>query len=185
MAERWECLSRAAVSSSGQLHGYACVWDTPTTRQNQFPGTEQIARGAFDRALAAGDDVRATVDHSLGTTGLLGRTSNGTLRLSSDKHGLGYEIDLPDTTTGRDIRELVARGDVRGASVLAVMNRAKIERTSSGVIHRDFNQLLDVTICAEPAYLETEAIARTAAQQTLTAQLAAIRLRVFKERYCG
>lgn len=183
MSSRWDFISRADISPSGVLHGYAAVYDVPTTRQSQFPGTERIARGAFDRALAAGDDVRATVDHSLGTIGLLGRTSNGTLRLSSDSHGLGYEIDIPDTSTGRDLRELVARGDVSGASVLAVMNRGTIERTASGVIHRDFTQLLDVTITASPAYLETEAMARTAGEQTLQAQLASIRMRVFQERH--
>ena len=38
------------------------------------------------------------------------------LRLWTDQRGLGYEIDVPDTTAGRDILEYVRRGDVRHSS---------------------------------------------------------------------
>lgn len=185
MAHRWEFISRAAVSDSGTLHGYAALYDVPTTKQNQFPGTETIGRGSFDAVLDLGEDVRATVDHSLSTIGLLGSRTAGTLRLTSDDTGLGYEIDAPDTQTGRDIRTLVSRGDVRGASFLAAMNRATIERTAGGVIHRSFNQLFDVCITAMPAYDETSVAARTAAGHSLAAQLAAIRMRAFRERNSG
>lgn len=175
MASRFDFVSRAALSPDGMLHGYAAIFNVPTTKQNQFPGTETIARGAFREVLAR-DDVLATVEHD--PTKLLGRTSSGTLRLSEDDYGLGYEIDLPDTQVGHDVRELVKRGDMRGASFLAAFNRSTMERSDTGVIHRSFNRLLDVTITAAPAYDETSALARTATGHSLRGQLAVIRHRV-------
>lgn len=174
-------ISRAEVSDSGILRGYAAVYGVPTSRQAQFRGTETIARGSFDHVLAvaptADDDTLMTVDHI--PSNLLGRTSSGTLRLFSDDHGLGFELDLPNTSLGNDMRELVRRGDMRGASFLAAMDPASIERTASGVIHRNFTRLVDVCLTAMPAYPETEVAARTeAVQQSLRAQLALIRHRV-------
>lgn len=177
MYKSWQCVSRAAVSPSGTLHGYAAAYGVPTTKQNQFPGTETIARGAFDDRLQ--DDVLANTDHNPSAATMLGRTSSGTLRLSSDDYGLGYEIDLPDTQAGRDLRTLVERGDIRGASFRAAMNMNTLERTASGVVHHGFNQLLDICITAVPAYDETDVAARFAAeQQSLRGQLAMIRHRV-------
>lgn len=176
---RWEFVSRAEVTADGRtLSGYAAVFGVATAKQDQFPGTESIARGAFSDALKAPVNVRATVDHSTGTAGLLGTTEAGTLRLSQDDVGLRYEIDLPDTTTARDLAALVARGDVRGASFMARMDRATIERTEAGVIHHRFPELLDICITAMPAYVETSVAARTGSEQTLRAQLASIRARV-------
>jgi hypothetical protein len=48
---------------------------------------------------------------------LLGRFSTGTLQVSADDHGLHYEIDLPDTTLGTDVAELLRRGDISGSSL--------------------------------------------------------------------
>lgn len=178
MPNRWDFVSRAEVSPEGILSGYAAVFGVPTSKQDQFPGTESIARGAFTGALKAPGNVRATVDHSTGTAGLLGTTQAGTLRLSQDDVGLRYEIDLPDTSTGRDLAALVARGDVRGASFMGRMNRATIEYTAAGVVHHDFPELLDICITAMPAYVETSVAARTGAGLPLRTQLASIRARV-------
>lgn len=177
---RWEFLSRVEVSPTGTLVGYAAIFDVPTARQDQFPGTETIARGAFTQALADPNlAARATVDHSLATIGLLGTTAAGTLQLTQDEKGLKYEILLPNTQTGNDMRELVNRGDVQGASFLAKMDRSTIERTADGVVHHNFPQILDVCITAMPAYPETSVAARTSATpQSLRAQLASIRANV-------
>lgn len=171
------CISRAEITDSGALRGYAAVYDVPTDKQAQFNGTETIARGAFDAALAAQDDVLFTIDHD--PTLLLGRTSSGTLRLFSDEHGLGYELDLPNTQRGQDTREMVKRGDLRGASFTAAMDRSTIERTASGVVHRNFTRLVDVCVTAMPAYVETDVAARSEGHgRSLRAQLASIRAHV-------
>jgi HK97 family phage prohead protease len=165
-------VSRAEVADSGLLVGYASVFGVPTTRQQQFAGTETIARGAYDACLS--DDVVALVDHD--PTKLLGRSASGTLRLSSDDHGLRFEVDLPDTTLGRDVRELVRRGDLAGCSFSAAIG--DVERVDGGVVHRSFKRLVDVSVVTFPAYPETSVVARHATQQSLRAQLASIRASV-------
>lgn len=181
MERFYTLVSRAEVTDEGVLRGYAAVYGVPTSRQQQFRGTETIARGSFDQVLAAmsssTDDTLMTVDHNPSL--LLGRTSSGTLRLFSDDHGLGFELDVPNTSLGNDMREMVRRGDVKGASFLAAMDPSKIERTADGVIHRNFTRLVDVCLTAMPAYPETEVAARTeATPQSLRAQLASIRAHV-------
>lgn len=147
------------------VRGYAAVYGQPTSRQRDYPGTETIARGAFAGLL--GGDVLALRDHDVSQ--ILGRTSSGTLRLSDDAQGLGFELDLPDTQLGRDTAELVRRGDLNGMSFAAVPGQ--VERTKGGVVHRQFNRLVDVSIVSLPAYDGTSVAMRAAAERTLREQL--------------
>jgi HK97 family phage prohead protease len=70
---------------------------------------EMIMPGAFKDAIK-NSDVRALFNHDPNL--LLGRTESGTLRIKEDKAGLRYDVDLPDTVTGRDVQTLIKRGDV-------------------------------------------------------------------------
>lgn len=166
-------VARAAVQGN-TLTGYAAVFGVPTDRQGQFPGTETIARGAFTPCLE--QDTLLTQDHNPGL--LLARTSSGTLRLSQDDHGLYFEADLPATTFGNDIRVMVERGDLNGASFMAAFDPATMERTESGVVHNRFTRLVDVCVTALPAYVDTALAMRTASEHSLRGQAAAIRARV-------
>lgn len=94
-----------------RLVGYAAIFNTET-RIADF--VETIRPGAFAASLAAGDDILALVDHD--RSRVLARTRTGTLRLSEDTKGLRFEIDVPDTTAGRDVLALAARGDLGGMS---------------------------------------------------------------------
>jgi HK97 family phage prohead protease len=96
-------------------------------------------------------------DHQ--SSALLGTTDSGTLRCFVDDIGLGYEIDLPDTSVGRDTAVLAARGDYRFSSFAF--------RTPPGGDEWSFNendqivrrvltaQLVDVAPVADPAYWAT------------------------------
>ncbi|WP_018715870.1 HK97 family phage prohead protease [Brachymonas chironomi] len=100
------------LQASGRtLTGYAAVFNADT-RVGDF--IERIAPGAFIRSLESGRDVLALADHDPKT--VLGRTSSGTLALSEDSHGLAFTLTLPDTTAGRDLAALAARGDLGGMS---------------------------------------------------------------------
>lgn len=165
-------LSRAEASDGMTLSGYAAVYDQPTTRQRDYAGAETIARTAFSGLLDG--DVAALVNHD--PHQLLGRTSSGTLRLSSDDHGLRFELDLPDTALGRDVRTLVQRGDIRGMSFTAAVGA--IQRTKSGVTHTQFKRLVDVSPVTFPAYEGTSLIARNADPEWVRAQLVLARARV-------
>jgi uncharacterized protein len=77
--------------------------------------TEVIRPGAFARAVAGARDVIATFNHNVDR--MLGRTASGTLRLTDSPEGLRYEVTLPESAA--DVRELLARGDLRGSSFTA------------------------------------------------------------------
>lgn len=94
-----------------RLEGYAALYGVDT-RIHDF--TEVIIPGAFSETLSEGRDVLALVDHD--TRAVLARTRSGTLRLSEDSKGLAFDLDVPNTSFGRDILELAERGDVGGAS---------------------------------------------------------------------
>jgi HK97 family phage prohead protease len=111
---------RADADKPRQLAGLAAVFynaaDPGTEfvlmRERDYEVVERIMPGAFDAVLA--QDVRCLYDHE--SDRLLGRTKSGTLRLALDAAGLRYEVDLPDTTTGRDVTVSVERKDITGSS---------------------------------------------------------------------
>lgn len=94
-----------------KLAGYAAVFGQDT-RIHDF--VETILPGAFTDTLRQGRDILALADHD--QRAVLARTRSGTLRLSEDSRGLAFELDVPNTSFGRDILELAERGDVGGAS---------------------------------------------------------------------
>lgn len=137
------------------LTGYAATFyrdGDPGTEYKLWGDTyERIMPGAFDRAVAE-DDVRALVNHD--SSQIVGRKSAGTLRLSTDSRGLKYEIDLPDTTVGRDIAESVKRGDITGSSFGFMVDEQAWRSLPDGREIRELValRLLDVGPVTFPAY---------------------------------
>lgn len=100
------------VSAAGRkLTGYVARFDTEA-RIGAF--TETIKAGAFRASLSSGRDILALADHD--PKAVLGRTKSGSLQLSEDVHGLRFELQVPDTTAGRDLIALAERGDLGGCS---------------------------------------------------------------------
>jgi uncharacterized protein len=146
-------MQRATKSGVGTATGYASVfWDgTPGTQYFIAGYHERIDRNAFARALREKHDTVALFDHRKDV--LLGRVSSGTLQLSVDKRGLKYQIRLPDTTGGRDVAELIRRGDVRGSSFAftPLKSEWKDEQRTAVRIITDL-YLHDVSAVVHPAY---------------------------------
>lgn len=94
-----------------RLEGYAALYGMDT-RIADF--TEVILPGAFSATLGEGRDVLALADHD--PARVLARTKSGTLRLSEDTRGLAFDMDVPNTSAGRDMLELAERGDLGGMS---------------------------------------------------------------------
>ncbi len=141
---------RAADVKGDTLSGRAAVFGQTAQIRG---GYEAIAPGAFDEVLRRGDDVVALRDHD--PTLLLGRVSSGTLRLATDEDGLAFEVDLPDTAYARDVRELVRRGDLAGASFGFMPGTDELGHAPDGRqlrTHTSFRRLLDVSVVAMPAY---------------------------------
>lgn len=97
-------------SDAMTIAGHASVFDTP---YELWGFREQVSRGAFKKTLNEAD-VAALWNHDPNV--VLGRNKSGTLRLSEDKDGLFYEVDLPDTQAARDLYTLIERGDVYQSS---------------------------------------------------------------------
>lgn len=154
-------LELRAAGGKKTLVGYAAMYDSLSQDLGGF--LEIIRAGAFDRALAEGQVVMARYEHE--TNKLLGKTSSGTLRVSSDAKGLRYECDLPDTQAGRDVLALAERGDVSGSSFAFMLPNEAAQRwttTPDGYPLRELLDLdlIDVAPTANPAYPETTVSAR-------------------------
>jgi HK97 family phage prohead protease len=118
---------------------------------------ERIMPGCFDRALKE-DDCRALFNHNVDF--ILGRQSAGTLMLSLDKVGLRYEIQVPNTTAGKDVLESVRRGDVSGSSFSFLPHDGGMNHFRDGSRYvRELHsiRLFDVGPVCMPAYSGTTA----------------------------
>ncbi|MBD9542940.1 HK97 family phage prohead protease [Ensifer sp. ENS04] len=140
-----------AADEKRTLVGYAAVFNSPTDIGGWW--TERIAPGAFAAAISG--DVRALVDHDMGR--VIGRTKSGTLRLAEDAKGLAVEIDIPNTTDGNDLWELVERGDVSGMSFgFSVTKQSWDETVDPPTRTIEAVDLFEVSAVAWPAYDDTE-----------------------------
>lgn len=102
--------SQLEVRAKGRkLEGYAALFGVEA-RIGDF--VETIAAGAFK--TSSREDVLALLDHD--PARLLARTRSKTLRLTEDSKGLAFDLDVPDTSHGRDVLELAQRGDLGGMS---------------------------------------------------------------------
>lgn len=155
-----EIRTATGLQSTGRtVTGYAAVYDKPADLGDFV---ELVKPGAFDQTLQSGVNVRALYDHQ--GPAILGTTKSQTLRLWSDAKGLAFAMDIPNTTTGNDVLELVKRGDVAGCSFGfkvaaggdAWSDGAKPVRELRNV------ELVEVTLTAAPAYADTSVALRSA-----------------------
>jgi len=140
-----------------KLVGYAAKFDRWSENLGFF--REKIQKGAFDDVID--DDVRALKNHS--ADHILGRSPK-TLRLSINSVGLRFEIDMPDTTIGRDTLEEVRRGDISGCSFAFVTGEDDWVYKEDGSVDRTvikLSSLLDIGPVVYPAYPDTTVAARS------------------------
>lgn len=104
--------AQGAKVQGRQLVGIAAPYGVTATISDF---REVIAAGAFTRTLSEQRDILALADHD--ASRVLGRTRSGSLSLRETAQGLEYALTLPETSTGNDIRELAARGDIGGVSM--------------------------------------------------------------------
>lgn len=158
---------RSEAGKPACIVGHASVFydpNDPSTRYLMYEDVEErVTPGAFDRALRERQDVRALWNHS--PDRVLGRTTAGTLRLSTDARGLKYEVDPP--AHAADIVESIKRGDVTGSSFgFRVVKDAVTKETRDGRAYYirtiEDVDLYDVSPVTYPAYVGSDAGARAA-----------------------
>ena len=136
---------REAEGDEMVLEGYAAVFNSET---DLGAFREVIKPGAFDDVMD--NDVRALINHDPNL--VLGRTTNGTLKLEQDERGLKYRVELGKQQYARDFYESVKRGDISQSSFAFTIDKQSWneERTLRSV--DKVRQLLDVSPVTYPAY---------------------------------
>lgn len=112
---RMEREQREDGSTQHVISGYAVVFEQ-YSRSFYDEWVEIIDRNAF--ANTDMSDVVMVVDHSNEVSDVLARSRNGvgTLNISVDEKGVMFRFAVPDTTVGRDIVQLIERGDISECS---------------------------------------------------------------------
>lgn len=154
---------RASETGDGKkiISGISPRFNTETTIGGYFK--EVIRPRCCTKSLKETDQV-ALWSHDYNKP--MGRRSAKTLRLRQTEEGIEYEIDVPDTTWGRDAWESIKRGDVKGASFGF---RATKTRWTEPETAQDLPlcevlemQLIEISPTAFPAYADCTSEARSA-----------------------
>lgn len=155
---RYSVQFRSTVDGN-TIRGHASVFNQLAKLPGHF---ERMDPGAFNEVLDRTDtDPRALINHDPSL--VLGRRSAGTLRLKVDEEGLGFEVDLPDTSYANDLRALVARGDITGASFGFVPGTDDWSTVDGRQVrtHLSVAELVDVSVVTYPAYSGAEVALRS------------------------
>lgn len=153
--------------------GYAIVFNQRSrvlydkTQRKYF--TEVIDPRAVTLAFLNQQDIKFNFNHD--NNMLLGRSlyGEGSLRFEVDEYGVKYAIELPNTTTGNDVLEMIKRGDVFGCSFAFVYAKDGVrDEKQNGqnirtVIKMD--SIHDFSIVVDPAYLGTYVVSQRAFQE--------------------
>lgn len=155
---------RSDGENPGVLVGYAAKYDTISQDLGGF--VETVSRSAFTKSLADQNRIVARFNHD--ASGLLGTTDAGTLTVRSDDVGLRYEVALPNTSVGRDVGVLAARGDLRYSSFAFHTIEDSWGATERGFPLRTLQSalLVDVAPVTSPAYMDTTVAMRSLSDRT-------------------
>jgi HK97 family phage prohead protease len=152
---------RKKEDGTNVIAGMAAVFNKRSDNLGGF--REIIEPGAFDDTDMS--DVRGLFNHD--SNYVLGRNKSETLRLVRNENGLGYEIDMPDTQTIRDlVLAPIERGDVDQSSFGFIVGQGNDswDENDDGVLIRTIHkirQLFDVSPVTFPAYQDTTVGARS------------------------
>jgi len=150
---------RVTDDEKPKITGYAAKFGKWSVDLGGF--VEKIRAGAFDDALKEAD-VRALKNHDPNL--ILGRTTSGTLRLDTNSVGLRFEVDPPNTSTGKDTVEEIRRKDITGCSFAFTVAEDDWKYKEEGPVERTIirvGELFDVGPVTYPAYPDTTVAARS------------------------
>lgn len=142
------------------VEGRAIVYDSPAVLY-EFDGVqykEVIARGALDGADIK--DVPFKYNHS-NQVMIMARTRSKTLQLIVDDKGLLIRAELANTTSGRDMYELVKRGDIDKMSFAFTIEEYSYNKETHTRTITKIKRVYDVSAVDTPAYPDTEISARS------------------------
>lgn len=152
-----------AEENSRIVEGYAIVFNQQSRklydRASKKVFTEVIDPRAITNAFLAEQDIKMLYNHS--NDMLLARSTFGigTLQYEVDEYGVKYRFEMPNTTVGNDVLELIRRGDVFGCSFAFSYAKDGVrDEKKNGQNYRTVIQMAsidDFSIVVDPAYLGT------------------------------
>ena len=136
--------------------GYASVFNSPSEDLGGF--IEYVAPGAFKRSLQSRNEVKLLWNHDSGEP--LASLRGGTMQLVEDERGLKVTAQLPNTSRGRDVAELLRTKVIDSMSfgfnvIKDTWSRDGQTRTLESV------RLFEVSVVSFPAYGATTATVRS------------------------
>lgn len=162
-SEHREFAPHLAEENSRMVEGYAIVFDQPSRRLYDKASkkifTETIDKRAVTKAFLDEQDVKMLFNHS--NDKLLARSTfgMGTLQYEIDEYGVKYRFEMPNTTTGNDVLEMIRRGDVFGCSFAFTYAKDGVrDERKNNQNYRTVIQMAsidDFSIVVDPAYLGT------------------------------
>lgn len=136
-----------------KVRGYASTFNEPYVLYEDLDGAiyEQIAPSAFDGCDMS--DVIFQFDHA----GMVyARTSNGSLTVGTDEHGLWVEADLGLTEEARKIWEAISVGLITRMSFCFTITGSEWDEKSKTDTITEIGKLYDVSAVSIPANPGTE-----------------------------
>ena len=161
--ENREYAPHLAEENSRIVEGYAIVFNQQSRqlydKASKKVFTEIIDPRAVTKAFLDDQDVKMLYNHS--NDMLLARSTYGfgTLSYEIDEYGVKYRFEMPNTTVGNDVLELIRRGDVWGCSFAFSYAKDGVrDEKRNGQNFRTVIQMAsidDFSIVVDPAYLGT------------------------------
>lgn len=141
------------------VEGYAIRFNEPAIfTLNGVEYREIIDPRALDKTDMS--DVPLKYNHSDHVM-IMARTRNKTLQLIKDERGLKIRAKLANTTAGRDLYELIKRGDIDKMSFAFTVRKDDYDKETRTRTILDIEKIFDVSAVDLPAYDTTSIYART------------------------
>lgn len=159
--------NRSETTQEGNtLEGYAILWNVRSNPINEFGRrfTETIMKGAFRNINSK--DIKLYYNHDKSMP--LARTQNGTLTLSEDDKGLKFRAELPNTTLGNDVKELLRLGTLTGEmsfGFIATRDKWNEKKDQRSVTEAE---LYEISVVQDAAYPSTSSQLRNQILQEIT-----------------
>ena len=161
--ENREYAPHLAEENGRIVEGYAIVFNQPSRKlfdkASKKVFTETIDPRAITKAFLDEQDIKVLFNHS--NDMLLARSTfgYGTLSYEIDDYGVKYRFEMPNTTTGNDVLEMIRRGDVFGCSFAFSYAKEGIrDEKKNGENYRTVIKMAsvdDFSIVVDPAYMGT------------------------------
>lgn len=150
------------IKRTRKVEGYGIVFGKES---RDLGGFTEIINSEATEGVIEQSDILALLNHDE-SKGLLARSTNGegTLDLITDKFGVKYIFEAPDTALGDEVLSGVRRGDIRTSSFsFSVSDGQKWEKRKDGTYLRTiikFDKIYDVSPVYREAYADTTVAVR-------------------------